>query len=67
MIASSCAMVAALCSLAQVLMLPSVWQGGRRVDSWTSWRKLRFSLTSLIFLAFGVILLLWGALQPWSG
>ena len=66
-IASSCAMVAALCSLAQVLMLPSVWQGGRRVESWTSWRKLRFSLTSLIFLGFGVILLLWGALQPWSG
>jgi CubicO group peptidase (beta-lactamase class C family) len=66
-IASSCAMVASLCSLAQVLMLPVVWQGGRRVDSWTSWRKLRFSLTALVFLWFAVILLLWGALQPWSG
>jgi CubicO group peptidase (beta-lactamase class C family) len=66
-IASSCALVASLCSLGQALMLPAVWQGGRRVDSWTSWRKLRFSLTALIFLAFGVILLLWGALQPWSG
>ncbi len=66
-IASSCAMVASLCSLGQVLMLPAVWQGGRRVESWTSWRKLRFSLTALIFLAFAVILLLWGALQPWSG
>jgi CubicO group peptidase (beta-lactamase class C family) len=66
-IASSCALVASLCSLGQVLMLPAVWQGGRRVDSWTTWRKLRFSLTALIFLAFGVILLLWGALQPWSG
>jgi CubicO group peptidase (beta-lactamase class C family) len=65
-IASSCAMVASLCSLGQVLMLPAVWQGGRRVESWTSWRKLRFSLTALIFLAFGVILLVWGALQPWS-
>ena len=66
-IASSCALVASLCSLGQVLMLPAVWQGGRRVDSWTTWRKLRFSLTALIFLGFGVILLLWGALQPWSG
>ncbi|MGZ3343682.1 MAG: serine hydrolase domain-containing protein [Caulobacteraceae bacterium] len=65
-IASSSAMVASLCSLAQTLMLPVVWRGGRRVESWTSWRKLRFSLTALIFLAFGVILLLWGALQPWS-
>jgi hypothetical protein len=66
-IGSSSAMVASLCSLAQVLMLPAVWRGGRRVDSWTAWRKLRFSMTALIFLAFGAILLLWGALQPWSG
>jgi len=66
-IASSCAMVASLCSLAQTLMLPAVWRGGRRVESWTSWRKLRFSMTALIFLAFGAILLMWGALQPWSG
>jgi CubicO group peptidase (beta-lactamase class C family) len=65
-IASSSALVASLCSLGQVLLLPAVWQGGRRVESWTSWRKLRFSLTALIFLAFGVILLLWGALEPWS-
>jgi CubicO group peptidase (beta-lactamase class C family) len=66
-IASSCALVASLCSLAQVLLLPVVWQGGRRVESWTTWRKLRFSLTALFFLAFGVILATWGALQPWSG
>jgi CubicO group peptidase (beta-lactamase class C family) len=66
-IASSCAMVASLCSLGQALMLPAVWQGGRRVESWTSWRKLRFTMTALIFLAFAVILLRWGALQPWSG
>jgi CubicO group peptidase (beta-lactamase class C family) len=65
-IASSSALVASLCSFGQVLMLPVVWRGGRRVESWTSWRKLRFSLTSLIFLAFGVILMMWGALQPWS-
>jgi hypothetical protein len=65
-IASSCALVAALCSLGQTLLLPSIWRGGRRVDSWTAWRKLRFSLTTLIFLAFSVLLMLWGALEPWS-
>jgi CubicO group peptidase (beta-lactamase class C family) len=65
-IASSAALVAALCSLGQVLMLPAVWRGGRRVESWTSWRKLRFTATALIFLAYGVLLMLWGALEPWS-
>jgi CubicO group peptidase (beta-lactamase class C family) len=65
-IASSAGLVAALCSLGQVLLLPAVWRGGRRVESWTGWRKLRFSLTALIFLAFAVMLMLWGALEPWS-
>ena len=65
-IASSCALVAALCSLGQVLLLPAIWRGGRRVDSWTAWRKLRFSLTTLIFLGFSLLLMLWGALEPWS-
>lgn len=65
-IASSSALVATLCSLGQVLMLPAVWRGGRRVESWTSSRKLRFTATALIFLAFGVLLMLWGALEPWS-
>jgi CubicO group peptidase (beta-lactamase class C family) len=65
-IASSAALVAALCSLGQVLLLPAVWRGGRRVESWNAWRKLRFSLTALLFLAFSVVLMLWGALEPWS-
>lgn len=66
LVASSAALVAALCSLGQVLMLPSIWRGGRRVESWTGWRKLRFSLTAFCFLAFSVMLALWGALEPWS-
>ena len=66
LLASSCALVAALCSLLQVLMLPAVWRGGRRVDSWTAGRKLRFSLTALVFLGFSVLLAVWGALEPWS-
>jgi hypothetical protein len=66
MIASSCALVAALCSALQLLLLPGVWRGGRRVDSWTGGRKFAFSVTTLVFLAFSALLGLWGALEPWS-
>jgi len=66
-IASACALTAALLTLLTILMAPSVWRGGRRVDSWTAWRKLRFTITTIIFTAFSVMLGLWGALAPWSG
>jgi CubicO group peptidase (beta-lactamase class C family) len=65
-LASASALVAAMGSLLQVALLPGIWRGGRRVDSWTAGRKLRFTCTSLIFLAFSSLLLLWGALEPWS-
>jgi hypothetical protein len=65
LIASACALVASLCSAAQVALLPVIWRGGRRLDSWTPGRKLRFSATTLIFLGYSVMLLLWGALEPW--
>jgi hypothetical protein len=66
LIASSCALVAALLTLLTLLMLPMAWRGGRRLDSWSSWRKLGYSCTALIFTAFSVVLGLWGALEPWS-
>jgi hypothetical protein len=66
-LASSCALTAALLTLLTILMAPSVWRGGRRVDSWTPWRKLRFTLTTVIFAAFSLMLGLWGGLAPWSG
>ena len=50
-----------------LIMLPVIWRGGRRVDSWTPGRKLRFTLTALIFTAFSLDLAYWGALTPWSG
>jgi hypothetical protein len=50
-----------------LIMLPVIWRGGRRVDSWTGGRKLRFTLTVLIFSAFALDLAYWGALMPWSG
>ena len=66
LIASACALVAALLTLVILGMSPIVWRGGRRVDSWDTARKLRFSATTAIFAAFAFILMWWGALEPWS-
>ena len=66
-LASACALVAALLTVLTLIMAPLIWRGGRRVDSWTPGRKLRFTITALIFTAFSVDLAYWGALTPWSG
>lgn len=65
--ASASALVAGLLTLITVAALPAVWQGGRRVDSWTPLRKVFFTLTVLIYAAFSVVLAVNGALEPWSG
>ncbi len=65
-LASSCALLAALMAALTPVLLPLVWRGGRRVDSWTGDRKARFTLTTLIFLAYAALLASWGALEPWS-
>ncbi len=64
--ASSCALVASLLSVAGLIFVPFVWRGGRRVDSWTLGRKLRFGVTALIFAAFSILLGFWGAIFPWA-
>ena len=66
LIASACAFVAALLTLLTITMAPAVWRGGRRLDSWTAGRKLRFTFTTLVFTAFSFVLMSWGALEPWS-
>jgi hypothetical protein len=58
--------VASVLSVANLVLLPLVWRGGRRVDSWTLGRKLRFTATALIFAAFSLVLALWGAIYPWA-
>ncbi|HKP78789.1 MAG TPA: serine hydrolase, partial [Phenylobacterium sp.] len=65
--ASTCALVAAALSLITIAALPAIWQGGRRVDSWSATRKVFFTLTVLIYTAFSVLLAMNGALEPWSG
>lgn len=66
-IASACALVAAGLTLVTLVFLPAIWRGGRRVDSWSPLRKAAYSVTVLIYVAFAVVLGLWGALSPWSG
>lgn len=64
--ASACAFVATLLTIATLAMTPVVWRGGRRVDSWTSLRKLGFTYTTLVFLSFALILAAWGFLEFWN-
>ena len=65
-LASSCALVASLLTGIILLMMTNIWRGGRRVDSWTSWRKLRFSMSTLIFTIFSILVALRGGLEPWN-
>ncbi|HZZ31418.1 MAG TPA: serine hydrolase domain-containing protein, partial [Phenylobacterium sp.] len=65
--ASACALVAAGLTATTFLVLPAIWRGGRRVDSWSPLRKVFFTLTVLVYAAFSTDLALWGALSPWSG
>jgi CubicO group peptidase (beta-lactamase class C family) len=65
LLASTSALIGALCSLFLLLLLfPSLradWRGG-----WTLFRRLRHTTTVLIFCGFSGLLLFWGALAPWS-
>ena len=67
LIASACVLVASALSAGGLIMLPAIWRGGRRVDSWTALRKAAYSFTALLYGAFSILLGLWGALSPWSG
>lgn len=64
--ASTCALVAAVLTLVTIAAAPAIWQGGRRVDSWTALRKVFFTTTVLIYAGFSVLLAMNGALEPWS-
>jgi hypothetical protein len=65
-VASACALVASLLNILTLLLTPFVWQGGRRVESWSGLRKFAYTITVLIYGALGLLLLRWGALFPWS-
>lgn len=63
---SACALVSAFMSVLTLGVLPMVWRGGRRVDSWNAGRKVAFTFTALLFVFLSVLLGLWGYLLPWS-
>jgi hypothetical protein len=50
-------------SWAAAALTPFAWAGR---DGWSAWRKLRFTATILAFAAFGALLAVLGALQPWN-
>lgn len=55
----------AVLSLAGAPLLAPVWSGhGER--SWGVWRRLRYSMTAVIFLGLAAVLAARGALQPWT-
>ena len=62
---SSCALVAAVLGVLTLGLLPMVWRGGRRVDSWTEGRKVAFTITALLLSFLSLLLALWGYLLPW--
>ena len=63
--ASSLSLVSYALAVVTLILLPFIWRGGRRVDSWTAGRKIRFTATTLIFFTFGSLLAIWGAILPW--
>ena len=65
LIASASSLVAALISLVALGISPFVWRGGRRLDSWSSLQKLRFTGATVLFVTFSIVLFHWGALAPW--
>jgi CubicO group peptidase (beta-lactamase class C family) len=64
--ASSLAMLGAVLTLLMTVMLRKVWAGERRIVGWSGGRKLRHSLSVLVYLAFSVTLAAWGGLAFWT-
>ena len=62
---SACALVAAVLGVLTLGLLPMVWRGGRRVDSWNEARKVAFTFTALLLAFLSLLLALWGYLLPW--
>jgi hypothetical protein len=60
---SAAALAATVLSWAAAALTPFAWAGQ---GGWSPWRKLRFTATILTFAAFGVLLAMLGALQPWN-
>ena len=61
--ASAAALAAAVLSWGAAALTPIALAGRA---GWSPWRKLRFTVTVVIFAGFGLLLATLGALQPWN-
>ncbi|MBW8815838.1 MAG: beta-lactamase family protein [Caulobacterales bacterium] len=59
--ASSLALLATVGAAGLTIGLPMTWRGG----GWPIWRRAVHSASTLVFLALGVLVGLWGGLLPW--
>lgn len=67
-LASTLALISALATLILLIGLVGVWRSGdRRAPGWSVFRKMRHTTAVLVFAAFAVVLMLNGALEPWTG
>ena len=66
-VASALALAASVLAFVGVPYLPAVWRGRGGAGGWGIGRKVRFTVILVIFAAFGALLAMWGALQPWHG
>lgn len=60
--ASLMALNATIIAALSVVALPLVWKGA----GWARWRKLRHSVSMLLFLSFGALVGAWGGLSSWA-
>jgi CubicO group peptidase (beta-lactamase class C family) len=63
---SAFALAAAMLSACATLLVPAVWRRGQGAPGWAWRRKAGFTLATAVFVVFGAVLALWGALQPWN-
>jgi CubicO group peptidase (beta-lactamase class C family) len=64
-LASALALLGAVLTGANALLLPVVWRGHAAQPQWPVWRKIRFTAALAVFAACAILLAAWGALEPW--
>ncbi len=62
---STCALLASLLSALSAILMPLLWRAAPS-PMWSRRRKVTFTLTTLISVAFAIVLALWDALVPWA-
>jgi CubicO group peptidase (beta-lactamase class C family) len=61
--ASTAALLSSALSFGILVALPFIWKDD---EGWNSWRKVRFTIATVIFCALGLQLSFWGFLEPWA-